>query len=59
MTAITFPHSYGDRDAVSDSQDVEDIQNILRIIDSKSQQLWEINQKVQSIMVLDVFYPTC
>ncbi|KGO55273.1 Peptidase M20D, amidohydrolase, predicted [Penicillium expansum] len=48
MTAITFPHSHGDRDAVSDSQDVEDIQNILRIIDSKSQQLWEINQKIHS-----------
>lgn len=46
MTAITFPHSDGNRDAVSNGQDAEDIQDILRIIDSKSQQLWEINQKV-------------
>lgn len=49
MTAITLPHSHENGDAVSQGQDAEDIQDLLQIIDSKSQQLWEINQKVQSL----------
>lgn len=62
MTAITLPHSHENGDAISHGQDAEDIQDLLQIVDSKSQQLWEINQKVQSLIVLKkfehVFYPT-
>ena len=62
MTAITLPHSHENGDAVSRGQDAEDIQDLLQIIDSQSQQLWEINQKVQLLIVLQkfehVFYPT-
>lgn len=46
MTAITLPHSHENGDAVSHGQDAGDVQDLLQIIDSKSQQLWEINQKV-------------
>lgn len=50
MTAITLPHSHENGDAASHGQDAGDVQDLLQIIDSKSQQLWEINQKVQSLV---------
>ncbi|CAI7638734.1 hypothetical protein PCG10_003650 [Penicillium crustosum] len=48
MTAITLPHSHENGDAASHGQDAGDVQDLLQIIDSKSQQLWEINQKIHS-----------